>query len=54
MKKIKAYCGIGYVGDEHEEEFEFEDDVTEGEILEEVNGWAEGLLEIWWEESEEE
>ena len=54
MKKIKAYCGIGFVGAVHEEEFEFEDDVKEDEILSEINDWADGLLEFWWEESEEE
>lgn len=50
MRKIKAHCGIGYAGAEHEEEFEFEDDATEDEILEEVKDWAEQYLEIWWDE----
>lgn len=50
MRKIKAHCGIGYAGAEHEEEFEFEDDATEDEILEEVKDWAEQYLEFWWDE----
>ena len=50
MRKIKAHCGIGYVGAEHEEEFEFEDDATEDEISEAVKEWAEQYLEIWWNE----
>ena len=48
MRKIKAHCGIGYAGAEHEEEFE--DDATEDEILEEVKDWAEQYLEFWWDE----
>ena len=50
MRKIKAHCGIGYAGAEHEEEFEFEDDATEDEILEGVKDWAEQYLEFWWDE----
>ena len=26
MKRIRAYCGIGFIGATHEEEFEFPDD----------------------------
>lgn len=37
MKIIKAHCGIGFVGAEHEEEFEFEDEATEDEILETIS-----------------
>lgn len=54
MKKIKAHCGIGFVGTVHEEEFEFEDEATEDEIADEINEWAKQFLEVWWEESEEE
>ena len=32
MKKIKAHCGIGFAGAEYEEEFEFDDDMTDDEM----------------------
>ena len=32
MKKIRAHCGIGFVGATYEEEFEFDDDMTDDEI----------------------
>ena len=53
MIKIKAHCGIGYVGATYEEELEFEDDVTEYEIEEEVDEWAQQFLETWWERKKE-
>ena len=49
MRKIKAHCGIGYAGVEYEEEFEFDDNVTDDEIY----NWAEQFLETWWEETDE-
>ena len=52
MKKIRAHCGIGFAGATYEEEFEFEDDVTDYEINDEIYDWAEQFLETWWEESE--
>ena len=33
MKKIKAHCGIGFCGAEYEEDFEFDNDATEDEIV---------------------
>ena len=54
MKKIIAHCGLGFCGAEHEDELEFEDDVTEEEINKEVWMWAGQFLDVWWEESEEE
>ena len=52
MKRIKAYCGIGFAGANYEEEFEFPDDMTDDEINDEINDWAEQFLETWWEEEE--
>lgn len=40
MKKIKAHCGIGFAGATYEEEFEFEDDVTDYEINDEIYDWG--------------
>lgn len=52
MKRIKAYCGIGFAGANYEEEFEFPDDMTDDEINDAINDWAEQFLETWWEEEE--
>lgn len=49
MKKIRACCSIGYRGAEHKEEFEFEDEVTDDEIDDEIYEWAKQFLETWWE-----
>ncbi len=54
MRKIKATCGIGFCGAEHEEEFEFTDDYTDDEICEEIYEWAEQFLDVNWEEINEE
>ena len=54
MIKVKATCGIGYSGAEHEEEFEFDDGYTEDEIVEEVWEWAQQFLDVNWEIVEEE
>lgn len=54
MRKIKAHCGIGYARATYEEEFEFEDDVTDAEIDREVQEWADQFLEFWWDEKVEE
>ena len=50
MKKIKPHCGIGFAGATYDEEFEFDDDMTDDEINNEINDWAEQFLETWWEE----
>lgn len=52
MKKIKAYCGIGFAGETYDEDFEFDDDIPDDEISNEINDWAEQFLETWWEEYE--
>lgn len=53
MKRIIAHCGIGYIGAEHEDEFCFDDNITESEIEDEIYDWANQFLEIWWEEKDE-
>ena len=53
MRKINADCGIGFVGATYDEEFYFDDDMTDDEINDEINDWAEQFLETWWEEIEE-
>lgn len=52
MKKIRANCGIGFVGAVWKKDFEFEDDVTEEEIEEVVYEWANEKLDIGWVEVE--
>lgn len=54
MKRIKAYCGIGFIGAAHEEEFEFPDDASSEEITEAVDEWAKQFLESWWKEMRDE
>lgn len=54
MRRIKATYGIGYVGAEHEEIFEFDDDVTEEEIENEIWDWATSNLDVNWEDESEE
>ena len=53
MKKIIAHCGIGYIGAEHEEEIEFDDNVTEEEILQVIEEWADQFIEVWYDEISE-
>ena len=54
MKKVIGKCSLGFYGAELEEEFIFEDDTPEEVMLEEIENWARGNLEIWIEEPEEE
>lgn len=54
MIKVKATCGIGFYGAEHEEEFEFDDDYTEQEIDDEIWEWATQWLSVSWEKIKEE
>ena len=54
MIKVIATCGIGFHGAEHKEEFEFDDDYTEDEMVEEVWEWAQQFLDVNWEIVEEE
>lgn len=49
MRKIKARCGIGFVGANYEEEFEFEDDMSDENIEKEIYEWAQQFLEVCWE-----
>jgi len=44
MKKIYASLETGFVNACYEEYFEFDDDVTDEEIDNEVNDWAESIL----------
>lgn len=50
MRKIKVQFGIGFAGANYEEEFEFEDDMSDENIEKEICEWAQQFLEIWWEE----
>lgn len=52
MRKIHAQASFGFCGATHETIFEFEDDVTEEEIDEEVWEWATQFVDICWEEEE--
>ena len=49
MRKIKARCGIGFVGENYEDEFEFEDDMSDENIEKEIYEWAQQFLEVCWE-----
>ena len=53
MRKIKAYCGIGYFGAEHNDIMEIDEETTEDEIADKVWDWGQQFLETWWEELEE-
>ena len=59
--KIKAHCGIGFYGAEHEDEIEIpdeeisgmnEDDKEDYILSEYVEPWANQYLESWYEEKE--
>jgi len=52
MKKIKFYCGTGFVGATHEEIEEFEDDATKEVIDECFHDWCWENLDAYWEEVE--
>lgn len=54
MKTYRAYLSIGFANGKHEEDFEFDDDVTEEEIEEEVRVWMENYLDWGFYEVEEE
>jgi len=53
MIKVKATCGIGFCGSEHEEDFEFDDSWTAQEIEDEIWNWAEQFLDVNWEITKE-
>jgi len=53
MKKVKAVLNFGYAWGEREEILEFDDDVTDEEIEEEVNQWAWSFLNLRWEVTKE-
>lgn len=48
MKKIKFYLGTDFAGCSHKEVFEFEDDVTEEEILNSLEDWKDSHLDCSW------
>lgn len=51
MKKVHFYLGIGYPSAKHETIIEVEDDLTDDEIQEMYDEWANNYLEKeWWEE----
>ena len=54
MKKIIAYCKLGYHGAEIKDELELDDTYTKEDIEEEVYNWAFQFLKIRWEEKESE
>jgi hypothetical protein len=53
MRRIHAEVNYGYVGSEREKYFEFDDDITDGEIADEVWDWACERVEVSWREEEE-
>lgn len=44
IEKVKFYLGTGFAGCEREEIFEYDDDVTEGEIDEDFECWKNDIL----------
>lgn len=53
MKKYHFYLGTGFTGATHEEEFEFDDNVSEEEVEETYEDWKNNILECgWWEVKE--
>lgn len=54
MRKIRAYCSFGYAGATYEEEFEFEDNVSDADIDDAVYDWSQQFVEACWEEDKEE
>ena len=53
MKRVHATASFGFVNGEHEDDFEFEDDVTETEIIESIYNWATEFIDIDYYEIEE-
>lgn len=54
MRKFKFYAGLGYVGADHEEIVEIEDDCTEEELEEIFEGWLSNYLDAGYDEIEDE
>lgn len=52
MKKIRFYCGMGYVGCDREEIVEYPDTATEEEIDKGLTEWIFETIESCWEEVE--
>lgn len=50
MKKVHATVNYGFVGSDSEEDFEFDDNATEGEIADEIWEWACERVDVSWEE----
>ena len=53
MRKVLFRLETGFIGASWEEEFEFEDDMSDADIAEELNSWAEdkmSYMEYEWEE----
>lgn len=48
MRKIRFYLSIGFATAKHVEDFEFPDDVSDEEIEEEYQEWADDYIEKEW------
>lgn len=54
MITVHATASFGFCGADYEEDFEFEDDVTEDEISEEIWIWATSFVDVDYEIKESE
>lgn len=53
MKKVHFHLGCGIAGADHDEIFEYEDDVSGEEINEDLEDWCCNILDkSWWIEDE--
>jgi len=50
MRRIHAAVNYGFVGAEIEEDFEFDDNVTDEEIDDEIRNWACEQVDVLWTE----
>lgn len=48
MIKVKVWINTGFAGAKHQDVFEFDDDVTDDEIDEEVKDWLFNKIEYGW------
>jgi hypothetical protein len=51
--KVNLHLSIGFVGAEHRDTLELDDDATDEDIESEVECWANNYVETWWEKEEE-
>ena len=54
MRRIKVSVGFGFHGCEHKHVFEFDDDMSDEQIEDEVYAWACEFIDLNWEEVESE